>query len=347
MKAYYKFIIAVGVLLGVTFAMIKYVLPYFTPFVIAVILACVIDPPVNYLERRFKMPRAYATLVVLSVVVLIMIAVVTIGVAQVVTEVEDLSRSLPDVNQLIGRTMQDIIESVKGLYAALPQPFVEFIQQNQNAAFGAVQSLAGYLTSLIGGFPRLFVTLFLSVLATYFITKDKDLVTGFLLKFTPLPLRAKVLRMRREMADAVVGYIRAQVILVSITTMLVIVGLSLMGVRYAWLLGLAAGLLDLIPMVGPAVLFIPWIAYAFLTGAPAFGVGLSLVFGISLFVRQVSEARVVGRNMGIHPLAALISVYVGLELFGVAGFIIGPLTVIFLRAVISGIILPLFPHDAE
>lgn len=347
MKAYYRFIIAVGLLVGITFAMIKYVLPYFTPFVIALILACVIDPPVNYLERKLKMPRAYATLAVLSVVVLIMATIVTVGVAEVVTEVEDLSRSLPDVNQLISRTMQDLVGSLEEFYAALPQPFVDLIQRNQNAAFGAVQSLVGYLTGLIGGFPRLFVTLFLSVLATYFITKDKHLVTEFFLRFTPSPLRGKVLKMRSEMAGAVMGYIRAQVILVSITTILVIVGLSLMGVRYAWLLGLAAGVLDLIPMVGPAVLFIPWIAYAFLSGAPGYGIGLSLVFGIALLVRQVSEARVVGRNMGIHPLAALISVYVGLELFGVAGFIIGPLTVIFLRAVINGIVLPLFPHDAD
>ena len=149
------------------------------------------------------------------------------------------------------------------------------------------------------------------------------------------------------MLAAFVGFLRARFVLLSITAVMTILGLSAMRVSYAWLLGLACGALDILPLVGPSALFLPWALYHILVGNIGFALGLVSVLALSSAVRQVAEARVMGRNLDLHPLVALISVYVGVQLFGVKGFIAGPLAVIFFKAILHSIILPVFPLDKE
>src|SRR5690606_27870815 len=110
------------------------------------------------------------------------------------------------------------------------------------------------------------------------------------------------------------------------------IGLSLLRSPYAMLLAVLSGLLDLLPVLGPGLIFVPWLLYHFILGDALFGLGLALVYAAISFIRTVLEPRIIGERAGLHPLTALIALYVGLKLFGMAGFVIGPLSAILLKS---------------
>ena len=141
-------------------------------------------------------------------------------------------------------------------------------------------------------------------------------------------------RLEKEVMTGLVGFVWAQLILVTITTLITIVGLLLLKIRYAFFLGLISGLLDIIPVLGPTLLFLPWIIIAVMTGDVALAIGLAIVYAAMNVVRHVLQARVIGSRTGLHPLAVLLSLYLGMRFLGPSGVIAGPLTLILLSAIL-------------
>ncbi|MDD4803145.1 MAG: AI-2E family transporter, partial [Syntrophomonas sp.] len=109
--------------------------------------------------------------------------------------------------------------------------------------------------------------------------------------------------------------------------------LKIMGVKYALTIGMLTGLLDILPIVGTGVIMIPWMIWEFLSQDTGMGIGLLVLYGSISVIRQFLEPQIVGDNIGLHPLATLISLYVGLQLGGVAGMIMGPVLVVIFIAV--------------
>jgi sporulation integral membrane protein YtvI len=141
-----------------------------------------------------------------------------------------------------------------------------------------------------------------------------------------------------DLGAAIVGYLRAQAILVSVTAFSTIGGLLLMGNRYAVTLGVLAGLLDIVPIVGTGFLFVPWIVGLFVMGSFAEGLKLLVMWIVTVTVRQFLEPKVLSNGIGIHPLPTLISMYVGLQLLGGIGLIVGPALVICYEALRKAVI---------
>ena len=86
------------------------------------------------------------------------------------------------------------------------------------------------------------------------------------------------------------------------------------------------------PVLGPGLVFVPWIIWEFISGHTGLGVSLLVVYTVISVVRQILEPKIVGDSIGLHPLATLISLYVGLQLGGVVGMILGPVTVVIVIA---------------
>ena len=114
----------------------------------------------------------------------------------------------------------------------------------------------------------------------------------------------------------------------SLTAFITIVGLLLIGNRYAVTLGVLAGLLDAVPIVGTGILFGPWIVGLFIMGLFGEGFKVILLWVITLVIRQFLEPKIMSQGLGLQPLPTLISMYIGLQLLGIGGILIGPAIVI-------------------
>jgi sporulation integral membrane protein YtvI len=131
--------------------------------------------------------------------------------------------------------------------------------------------------------------------------------------------------------SALLGYFRALLILIGFTFIEVTLGLFILGVDYALLLGLIVAISDAIPIVGTGLVMVPWIAWNFISGNTQLGLGLLIIYILGIIMRQVMEPKIVGDQIGLHPLVTLASMYIGLEVFGVLGMIIGPVSIIILK----------------
>ena len=136
-----------------------------------------------------------------------------------------------------------------------------------------------------------------------------------------------------DLRKALFGYVRAQFIMISITGVVVTIGLLIIGVNYAITIGLLIGLVDLLPYLGVGAAMIPWIMYTFIYGDVSLGIGLSILYGVILIARQTIEPKVLASSVGLEALPTLIALFVGLKLFGVLGLIIGPVSLVILTAI--------------
>ena len=118
--------------------------------------------------------------------------------------------------------------------------------------------------------------------------------------------------------------------LVSMTTVIILVGLLILRVKHAILIALITGILDLLPYLGTGLVFVPWIIYEFITGGTKLAIGLTVLYIIVLVQRQLIEPKVLSSNIGMDPLATLVSLFVGFKLLGFIGLIAGPVTLVLL-----------------
>jgi sporulation integral membrane protein YtvI len=138
---------------------------------------------------------------------------------------------------------------------------------------------------------------------------------------------------KKEAAIAAIGYLRSYSLILLITFAEIFFGLSILGVEYSLLVAAITAIVDILPVLGVGVILLPWALFALITKDIFLGVGLLILYVVTVVVRQFIEPRIVGENLGLHPLLTLAAFYLGYRLFGFAGILIAPLTLVAWRAI--------------
>ncbi len=327
-----------------TLAVLYWLLPLLLPFLLSLALTALIDRPVHVLQTRFGMPRGAAVLSVLVAVIALGTAVLAFVVGNIVIEIEALLRRLPEHAESWQIWFNEWLLRTESLVARLPQPFNEM---HAYAVDGASRFLANMATALLNQIqrvPNFLFAMLVATITTYFLSRDQRGIANFLLQFLPPHWRARFLEMRGHMVTGLLGLVKAQAILVMITTVLTTTALLLFGVRYAWLLGMAAGLFDLMPVIGPGGVFVPVIVYSVVVGRLDRAVGLAAFWLALIVARQLLEPKIVQSTVGLHPVSMLLALYLGVQLLGVNGLWLGPCVAICVKAAYTVAYRPMTPR---
>jgi sporulation integral membrane protein YtvI len=134
-----------------------------------------------------------------------------------------------------------------------------------------------------------------------------------------------------EAKKTIIGFVRAQLTLIGMTFIIVLIGLLILKVKYAFLIAFIIGFVDLIPYLGTGFVFFPWIIVSFLIGAKNLAIGLIILYVLVVIQRNIIEPKVLSSNIGLDPLSTLIAIYLGFAIFGVLGLIIGPVMLIIFK----------------
>lgn len=325
-----------------------YVTPLVYPFIIGWLIAYLLNPFVNFLQRRARFPRWLAIISSLLLFLGIMITLITLIIANIVVEIGILAESLQItieqwkesvIHYVSSSDFQDIINNLSRLYEDNPSYHNTI---NSNFA-GAAKSIADFSTIVITFFFNLILTLLssmpniatitlISLLASFFIGKNWFILSKKISALFPHKVTVVTRTMWVDLKQALFGYVRAQLVLITMTAIIIIIGLMVIGVKYAITIGLLIGLVDLLPYLGTGAVMIPWIIYQFIQGNFYLAISLSVLYGIILTARSLMEPKVLASSVGLDPLATLIALYVGLKLFGVLGLIIGPVSLVIILA---------------
>ncbi len=329
------------IILVLLYFFITNILPYFVPFIIALVLASLIEPAVVFLQKSARLTRTISVVICLGILIAFLIIVIITGTSRLFFEMDRLIRSLPDYQEALAllevlwdhERLQEVMESweispqlQKAVEDGL-EDLLEGVRDGIGAIFRTLQDSAQRAVNF-------FIILLISFIATFFISKDKEILGKSILSLIPEEWQEKAQHFRAELASSAIGFIRAQLVLITVTTIITIIGLEIFQSDYSLILGLISGILDLIPIVGPGLIFVPWIFYSFMAGNVSFAFMLLALYGTMVVVRSMLEPKIIGQNIGVHPVATLISIYLGLRIFGVSGVIIGPAIVIVGKAFI-------------
>ncbi len=347
MDMWVKKILFSCLMLFIIVILLNFSITYLTPFIIAVIFASLINPVVNMVENFHNIDRSLAAFVVLSFFISVVLLFLFLGMSQVYLELNKLLHNLPDYKTLgeqVNWILQDnnrLEELVNNLNISpiIKKTLNDNLQGLYNALKESIIYIVNYLVQVLKKLPLLLTILFLSCIATYFISRDIDNINNFIMGIFPDSYRPKIYRIEKELISSAIGFIRAELILVLITGIIAFVGLLFMGNEYALILGITAAFLDFIPIIGPGLLFIPWVIFNIISGNLLFAIKLLIIYTIAAALRQGIEGKIIGFHLGLHPLATMMSFYVGYRLMGTVGFIIGPATLVLGKAIYNSGIL--------
>lgn len=344
----FRILLVVGIAYGL-FQLVIFITPLIYPFLIGSIIAYLINSPVDLLQHRAKWPRWVAVFSVLSLVILLFLGFITFLVTQLVLETGNLMDMLPFYINSLTIYLRDFLsrglisglyDSFMNLYTSLDANYKNQIQANVNDVMSKLAQAGTVMTKAIltgirdflSSIPNAATVIVISILSAFFISKDYHKIKKGFKSLLPDSYVKKVSHIFVDLQKALFGFIKAQLTLISITAVIVIIGLLVMGVPYAVSIGLLIGFVDLLPYLGTGSVFVPWIVYSLFTGDYGMVIGLSILYGVVIVQRQIMEPKIVATNVGLDPLMTLIALFVGMKLFGFLGLILGPVSLVVLSA---------------
>lgn len=245
--------------------------------------------------------------------------------AEYITRIADYLKGLS--KQLGGLLPQSAITRLTEEMTKLQNDLLDLIPKFISATLTS-------LLSFVSNFPDIIFKVIVVIMAGYYFLTDRIVIGRFMNKLFPSQVFVqKAVGAVSKVASSLFRVLGGYIIIMTVTFLEALIGLTVIQMPYAIIIALVVMLIDLLPMVGASACFFPIGIYMFLQGKPVFGIISLMMVGIMTFVRTFMEPRIIGNAMRLHPLATLVAMLLGVAAFGLAGFLGGPILVVFVIAV--------------
>lgn len=204
----------------------------------------------------------------------------------------------------------------------------------------------GLLTDTLSALPGIFIAVLITIISTFFMIADFDQLVSQGFRLIPVSRRSTVRTTVVYAKNILVKYIKSYSLIFSITFIELSVGFSLLQIPNAILIGFCVAIFDILPILGTGGILIPWAIIVAILGNPALAFGLLFLYVFILVVRNIIEPRIVGKQIGLHPLVTLVGMFIGLRLFGVIGLFGIPIALSILVNLDRNDVIHIFPRDA-
>ncbi len=327
-------LVRLGAVVGVCLFCIYFLLPRLLPFLLGFSLAVLIHPAALWLEGHSPLrPRAAALAVTLSVYVLLGGLLWAVG-SLLFLQGTGLVRRLPTlwedtllpISQNAGEQMSNFMNRFS------PEISTHFSDMTDQISLMVAESLRSvssdvlmWLGSLVSHLPIFTLTVIFTLMISLLISLDYKRVMSFVIRQLPQKAGQVLLRGRVILVGSALRMLRAYALLSLITWIEVGIGLRLLGVQNALFIALLVAVVDLLPVLGSGIVLVSWGAVMVASGNLPMGAGLFLLWGVVGLVRSILEPKIVGDNIGLHPIITITAMYFGLQTFGVVGMLSLPL----------------------
>ena len=326
-----RLLLIIAVLLCLTL-LVPPLLDLFLPFILAFLAATLLAPLVQKIARRVGGWNFWSMLFV----VLMLLAATGILVYAgyyLISQIIDLIHSWASIRDGLTNMLEQISiflsTNVHFTYTDTEAYILNFVQAGLNWITGKVSTWAPSVVigvgNLASGIASFVVSLLFFIVGAYFMTADYPGLRKKLISWVPDIIRPHMRHVKEATGSAMFGYLRAQLILSGVVTLIIFIALLLYGQSYSLLIAIACGIIDVMPFFGSGAVLVPWGVIMLLLGNFQKGLFL-LALALALFIfRKLAEPKVVGNQTGLSPLLSLISIYVGMKLGGVIGMILCPI----------------------
>lgn len=328
------------IIIALVFVLLKYGLPFIAPFVIAFMIAYVLDKPITFLSNTCHINRTFmAIIVVILFYGAIGILCVLTGI-RVFVFIKELFSYLPhlytlEIEPFLMQLFDPLEDYISKMDVSLLPATNEFLS-NVVKSLGEVISnfsmrMIGMISNYASSLPGLFVKMLFTVISTFFLVIDYRKITGFLLRQLKQKHQLLMIETKDYVVNTLLKCILSYAFIMAVTFTELSIGFTIIGIEKAIIVALTISIFDILPVLGTGGIMIPWMIIAIVQKNYSLAVGLLIVYIIVTIVRNILEPKIVGSQVGLHPIVTLMSLFVGAQLFGIVGLFGLPITLSLLK----------------
>ncbi len=318
---------------------------YFMPFLIAGVIAILIEPVIKFCMNKLKFSRRMSSVIVVLLTVILLGFVIIYGSISLIKEALSLSSNLGPAITELTMNVTKIVDDFTTQYANKIPP--EIIQGIEASILGFVSDFGAIaktwvtkILQMLFSIPTILINITITILALIFFTKDRIYVIDLMEHHLPKSWIKKIQEVVGETFSTIGSYIRvyAKIIVITFAELFLAFNIyRLLGfnISYPFILAMLVAIIDILPVLGVGTVLIPWAAWLFVTGDFAFGTAVGITYLVIYIIRQFIEPKLVSKQLGIHPLVTLVAMYAGFKAAGVFGLILGPITLMALRCIFA------------
>lgn len=305
------------------------------PIFVGLLIFMMIEPMTRFFCNRGLKRSIATTLATLIFILIILGAVITAGII-FTSEILQLSKEIPNYAAYFEKQILIHSENLKDQIDALPPDMIDrikgYTETIVNKSSGFLSYILNSLWLALTSVTSFLINFVIGLILAYFLSLEFDMWQRIAKEKTPSTFKKAYLFLKDNVLKGIMSYIKAQLKLVSITFIIILIGLLVLGVGNAFSIALLAAFFDLLPVLGISVVFIPWIIYLLIIGDMTLALWLLAIYGAVIIIRQILEPKITGESLGVSAFTMLAFMIISLSLFGVAGVILSPILLILIKA---------------
>ncbi len=328
-------IVFYGLIFLVVWAVCKFVLPVLIPFIIAFVISSLIRIPVKRLYGASETKNRIISIVTCVVFYAIVFSILGVVGVKVYHTISDFLFSIPSIYQndivpalntvldLAEQTLASMDEQVADEIIGISHEYVNNIGEYiKTFSVNAIKLISGSLSEI----PAFIIKLVIMIISTFFCMIDYNKILVFFIDCIPAGKESAVMNLARYFKNTIFIYLKSYSLLFLLTYAELTIGFTLFGIPYAPLIALLVAIFDILPILGVGGILLPWAVILVIMRNIPMAIGMLILYLIITFIRNTVEPKLVGEQIGLHPLATLIFMYLGLKFLGFLGMFLFPVT---------------------
>lgn len=313
---------------------------FYIPFVIAFALSQLLEPLIKFGMKRFKLKRKVSAIIIFTIIISTIIGLTSWGIVTLITEATNFLSNFNIYYDKVSAFSQNLISNFNfdkiqvstDVSNVINDASIQVISTSSGWVKGFVSKVLETITSL----PSIILYIVITILALYFMCTDKIYMLDQLEHHLPQKWAKNLSKHVKQLTKSLGCYLKAQVILISISFVISLIGLVFfsvigMNIKYPLMAAIGIALIDALPILGSGTAMIPWAIISACNGDLTLGISIFALWIVMTLVRQFAEPKIVSKQIGIHPIFTLIAMYTGFKVIGFAGLFVGPIILIILK----------------
>lgn len=318
----------------------KYLLPILLPFILAYGIACLLNKPICRIAGESRRKRVVLSILLTAAFYMIGGSLLALIGMEVFSGIKQLISFFPAVcEHFIFPILEDGFAWMEHLLQSADLAALEFLESSAEGILQALKdgvmsitnSVLSAAASLVSSVPSAFMKTVITIIATVFLTIDYETIRSFLLRLIPQKQKGLLKEAKDYLGGTLLKCIASYAVIFLITFLELWIGLTLIKIPYSMMIALIIAFLDILPILGTGSVLIPWGMIAAVNGDFAMAAGVILLYIVITIIRNVIEPKLVGKQVGLHPMLALATMLVGLKFFGLLGMLGLPVLLSFLK----------------
>lgn len=339
-KKYWRTAFDIG-LIALTVYLIMYSFSYVykiaTPIFFAFLIFLIIEPLAKRLNK-WGVKKSIASGISILIFTLLILGAFSGAAVLITKQGNALIENFPRYQSVLAEQIGNLASQLEKQLDKLPND-ISLSEEIKNLTQGATDNLqkwvSAFLNGLIGyvsSFSTFIFNFVVGIILAYFLSIEIKTWKRAATDKTPKTFKSAFFFLRDNVFRGIASYIKAQAKMISITFIVILIALILLGVDNAFVIAVVAAIFDVLPLLGVSTLFIPWIIYLFIVGKLSLAIWLSALLLVVILTRQILEPKITGDSLGVSAFTMLSFMIISLSLFGIAGVILSPILVILVKS---------------